>query len=91
MTAQEAIKSIDCLEKQLKDNSTCFQYTGNEVESLQVAKEALENQEAMKQAIYKASGDIDKIIRYPNTVLGFNQFWGDLQRIQDDLVGVLED
>ena len=54
--------------------------------------EAREKQYAiMKETITKASEELAKNINYPRVIISCSQFFPDLQRIQDELMGISED
>lgn len=51
----------------------------------------VEENKQMKEVIYKASEELQKIIDYPHGIISCVQFFPKLREIQDELVGSLED
>lgn len=51
----------------------------------------VEENKQMKEVIYKASEELQKIIDYPHGIISCVQFFPKLREIQDELVGILED
>lgn len=55
------------------------------------ADKVVEENKQMKEVIYKASEELQKIIDYPHGIISCVQFFPKLREIQDELVGILED